>query len=309
MTSLALVIVTFNLLDLLFECLNSIMTGNFIPKKVYIVNNASTDNTSAILNKCKHKWGGRIECIELSRNLGGAGGFEIGTRIAYRDGVTWIGLLDDDVLLDQNCLQEILNHAEKGIKCMVAVRESKNGKLAEYSALKLDYKNPFRLNPKLETVASAYTCRNDLPSELEICSGSFEGFFLRRDVIEKIGFPKREFFIFGDDTDYSLRVRRSGIKIFAIRDARIVRQIPFQRYKESQKKTYYRWRNFFVLHFLYGENFAVRMKPYVFAFVLNFLNIFKHQKLDFFSILADAHSLVDQIRTENRSNIDLTGPK
>jgi GT2 family glycosyltransferase len=56
---------------------------------------------------------------------------------------------------------------------------------------------------------------------LEIDVGSFVGFLVSRETIEKVGFPKREFFIYFDDVEYSLRIRRVG-RILTVPDSKVV---------------------------------------------------------------------------------------
>ena len=43
-----------------------------------------------------------------------------------------------------------------------------------------------------------------LPIEI----ATFVSFFTRREIVEKIGFPIKDYFIWGDDTEYSLRISR-----------------------------------------------------------------------------------------------------
>lgn len=306
MPTLALVVVTYNRSNLLINCLNSIFSGSVLPDKVYVVNNASTDNTLEVLREFQNKWDEKLQVIDLKTNIGGAGGFEVGTRLAYNDGVEWFGLLDDDVLLGVDCLRVISNHINTDKmkkKCMIAVRENLEGYLEEYCAIKVDYRNPFKLNPKVSTISEQYSRRENLPEILEITTASFEGFFVCRDIFRQIGFPKREFFIFGDDTDFSLRIKKSGNKLYAIRDAKVIRQLPFQKYKNSKLKSYYRWRNFFVLHLLYGENFLVRAKPYIFTLIFGMVCVFNKKYPNFLLILRDAIALAKLLKY-SKQNID-----
>ena len=50
---------------------------------------------------------------------------------------------------------------------------------------------------------------------------------VRREVVDAIGLPDPSFFIFYDDVDYALRCRRAGYRIWAVRDAVLVRQLDF----------------------------------------------------------------------------------
>ena len=79
-----------------------------------------------------------------------------------------------------------------------------------------------------------------------------------------IGLPDPSYFIFYDDVDFAIRARRAGFRIWAVRDAVLVRQLDFdQQHDLDAWKGYYMYRNLFVVHFRYGENALVRLKPWL----------------------------------------------
>jgi GT2 family glycosyltransferase len=85
-------------------------------------------------------------------------------------------------------------------------------------------------------------------------------------VIDAIGLPDPSFFIFYDDVDFALRARRAGFDIWAVRDAVLVRQLDFsQQHDLASWKGFYMYRNLFAVHFRYGENPLVRLKPWAIA--------------------------------------------
>ena len=85
-------------------------------------------------------------------------------------------------------------------------------------------------------------------------------------MVDAIGLPDPSFFIFYDDVDFALRARRAGYRIWAVRDAVLVRQLDFsQQHDLAGWKGYYMYRNLFAVHFRYGENALVRAKPYAIA--------------------------------------------
>src|SRR4029079_8658297 len=66
-----------------------------------------------------------------------------------------------------------------------------------------------------------------------------------------------------DDADFALRARKAGYRIWAVRDAVLVRQLAFsQELALARWKGYYMYRNLFVVHFRHGQNALVRAKPY-----------------------------------------------
>jgi GT2 family glycosyltransferase len=103
-----------------------------------------------------------------------------------------------------------------------------------------------------------------MPPLVELENVAFEGFLVHRRVVDAIGLPDPSFFIFYDDVDYALRARRAGFRIWAVRDAVLVRQLDFdQQHDLSGWKGYYMYRNLFAVHRRYGTNPFVRAKPYL----------------------------------------------
>ena len=148
----------------------------------------------------------------------------------------------------------------------MAVREDRNGCLVEKSAIHFDLRNPLALRPKTASVDTTYATRAEMPELVPLEVVAFEGFLVRRDVIDAIGLPDPAYFIFYDDADFAIRARKAGFEIQAVRDAVLVRQLDFdQQHDLGSWKGKYMYRNLFVVHFRHGENVLVRLKPYVIA--------------------------------------------
>jgi GT2 family glycosyltransferase len=179
-------------------------------------------------------------------------------------------LMDDDVVPAPDCLTRLL---EIDGSCLISVRENLAGALIEKAAIRFDLRNPLAIRPKTASVESTYASRADMPATVEVENVAFEGFLVHRDVVEKIGFPDPTYFIFYDDVDYAIRARRAGFPIQAVRDAVLVRQLDFdQQHDLSGWKGYYMYRNLFVVHFRYGENPLVRLKPWLIALMVVLLS-------------------------------------
>lgn len=77
-----------------------------------------------------------------------------------------------------------------------------------------------------------------------------------RKVIEQVGLADRRFFIWYDDTDYSVRVNQAGLKAGLVRDAFLVRKIrPRTKGISVDWKFYYQVRNQIILDRKYGNPF------------------------------------------------------
>ncbi len=265
--TVAVVVVTFNRADLLERMLDGLAAQTRLPDAVIVVDNASTDHTREVL-------GARtdlpLQAVHAPDNTGGAGGFHQGLAAAYEQGFDRIWLMDDDVLPAPDCLATLLAHDGP---CLMAVREDRAGHLVEKSATRFDLRNPLAIRPKTASVESVYGTREAMPAEVPVEVVAFEGFLVHRRVIEAIGLPDPAYFIFYDDADFAIRARRAGFAIVAVRDAVLVRQLDFdQQHALDTWKGYYMYRNLFVVHLRYGENAAVRLKPWLITLVVVLLS-------------------------------------
>ena len=210
-----------------------------------------------------------LEVITLD-NLGGAGGFHRGVRAAYDRGHDRVWLMDDDVVPAPGCLAALMAVDED---CLIAVREDLDGALVEKAAIEFDLRNPLAIRPKRSTVDSTYADRASMPALVEVQNVAFEGFMVRRSVVEEIGFPDPAFFIFYDDVDFAVRAREAGRHVWAVRDAVLVRQLDFnQQHDLAGWKGFYMYRNLFVVHLRHGENRLVRLKPWLITAVVVLLS-------------------------------------
>jgi GT2 family glycosyltransferase len=232
-----------------------------------VVDNVSTDHTREVLDTRTDL---PLHVTTTETNLGGAGGFHLGVRQAYDAGFDRVWLMDDDVVPAPECLATLMAVDED---CLIAVREDLAGTLVEKAAIDFDLRNPLAIRPKRSAVDTVYPDRASMPELVEVQNVAFEGFMVRRGVIEEVGFPDPTFFIFYDDAEYAVRVRRAGRRVWAVRDAVLVRQLDFnQQHDLSGWKGFYMYRNLFVVHLRHGENALVRLKPWLITLIVVLLS-------------------------------------
>jgi GT2 family glycosyltransferase len=192
----------------------------------------------------------------------------------------------------------------------MAVREDLDGTLCEKAATRFDLSNPLAIRPKRQSVEEAFRTREAMPSEVPIENVAFEGFMVKREVIDRIGLPDPSYFIFYDDVDFALRARRAGFPIVALRDAVLVRQLDFNQQHDTKGwKGYYMYRNLFLVHFRYGDNVLVRLKPFLITLVVVLLTPFKGQAEagNVWRALRDARAMARN-RTPGAPGAALPGP-
>jgi GT2 family glycosyltransferase len=258
--TVAVVVVTYNRAELLERVLDGLAASTRVPDAVIVFDNASTDRTPQVLAARTDL---PLRVTRSEENLGGAGGFSAGVRTAYDGGFDRIWLMDDDVVPSPDALGVLMSHPGPAL---MAVREDTAGRLCEKAATVFDLRNPLAIRPKRQTVEQRYGRRDAMPPEVPVQNVAFEGFLVDRRVVQAVGLPDPGFFIFYDDVDFAVRIRRAGFPVVALRDAVLVRQLDFDQQHDMRSwKGYYMYRNLFVVHLRYGANRLVRLKPYLIA--------------------------------------------
>lgn len=279
------IIVTFNRADLLKKVVHGVLNQTKNVSKIIIVDNNSQDNTSEIVGLFKLSFN-NIVYHNTGSNLGGAGGFHAGFTIAEDYPYDYIWVMDDDCLPEPNCLEELLKVNIENVGIVQPMRYNLDGSCAELSPVEYDLKNPFNLNPKTKSVLDCY---GGLTSDsiIELHGVPFEGPLISKKVIQDVGYPNPNFFIFYDDLDFSIRARKLGYKIFCSRKAKATRLlINNQRNDLRSWKGYFMLRNLFYIHSIYGENSFVKFKPYILVLGYSFLSFLRFDFVQIGTIFA-----------------------
>lgn len=245
------VVVTHNRLNLLKKSIDCLHLNKDI-SNILIINNGSTDGTREWLNSQQG-----LDVIHQD-NVGGSGGFYTGIKKAYEDGADWIWCMDDDVFPRQDCLEKLLYHINTENIGIIMPRRYMGGKIFTHEFCKYNFENPFT-SMKKEKLAN-----KNISHVIEIVGADFEGPFIKRDIVETVGLPNKDFFIFCDDTEYCLRAHLAGFKLLYVPDAILDKHEFFvgdswsDRNKKKKWKRYYHIRNTSFLNHTYGKNWGVK---------------------------------------------------
>ncbi len=183
MEKIIAVVVTYNRQKLLSECISALQSQTRKIDEILVINNGSTDNTESWLSSRKDL------TFFSQKNVGSGGGFNTGIRLAYEKGYDWIWLMDDDGYPKEDALQNLLEDADDKLclrNCAVINKEDKKSfvwKTGNYASIE-DVKE----------------------SIIENFAHPFNGTLLHKNLIEKVGLPRKELFIWGDETEYYHRI-------------------------------------------------------------------------------------------------------
>ncbi len=224
--NLSIVIVNYNVSYFLEQCLFSVEKAIVgIEAEVWVVDNASVD-TSVAMVKEKFPW---VKLIESKENLG----FSKGNNLAIEKSIgKYILLLNPDTVVEEDtfskCIQFMDEHPETGglgVKMLDGnghyLPESKRGlPTPEVSFYKIT--GLTALFPKSERFAKYYmgNLSNDKTHTIDVLSGAY--MFMRKSVLDKIGWLDETFFMYGEDIDLSYRIIKGGYKNTYFPETRII---------------------------------------------------------------------------------------
>lgn len=193
---IAAVIVTYNRLNYLKDCIDALRKQTYKNYEIIIINNGSTDGTTEWLASEKN-------LIVINQdNCGGAGGFYAGMKYMYDNKFDALWMMDDDGLPAYNQLEEL-------------VKISNKYNIDFANALVINRDNHNMLCDGNKYHPQEYKDIKFIPNIVK----PFNGTFIKGHVIEKIGLIKKEMFIWGDEREYTARVKQAGFTIGTIPSA------------------------------------------------------------------------------------------
>lgn len=200
-------------------------------KHVIVVNNGAHYEVGDVLLEFPQ---GFSTCIDVGYNSGSAGGFYAGIEAALALHPDYVLLLDDDNVVGPNYVKTLLgvlpDEHMKALTALIGYREEHGGRAADLAA-KGQYrhlKNSF-MSFHLADLRQKISLRLDniqaLPVVGErvtaILTAPYGGLLLPSPLVERIGLPNRAFFLYQDDTEFTLRIERFGGRLLMVRNATV----------------------------------------------------------------------------------------
>lgn len=207
MKKTAAVVVTYNRLELLRQCVEA-LRNQTVACDILVVDNASTDGTAQWLESKPE-----LNCRNTGANLGGAGGFNLGMRWAVEAGYDYVWVMDDDCLPQPDALEKLLEAdsvLEGSYGWLSSVALWTDGSECRMNRQKLN-KRFYEFSPLLKY------------GLVQAEQATFVSLFLRGETIRRVGLPIKEFFIWGDDIEFTRRIAvRGGLPCFMAGQSQVV---------------------------------------------------------------------------------------
>jgi rhamnopyranosyl-N-acetylglucosaminyl-diphospho-decaprenol beta-1,3/1,4-galactofuranosyltransferase len=220
-------VVTYNRERLLAMCLEAVDAQTRPVDELILVDNASTDGTPELLRERGYRDRAGVRYLRLDRNLGSSGGFAHGFEAARESNADWLWVLDDDAAAAPDCLERLLAAppaGQAGTACVCPRVVYADGSLN--SVMRADFRRRLRPLPESRYRDGQYPA---------IGVTSFVGPLYRMSAVRALDPPKAEFFVWGDDVEYSLRLRREG-EIRLVPESVVVHRPPSQSHTNRRSR-------------------------------------------------------------------------
>jgi GT2 family glycosyltransferase len=249
--AVAAVTVAFDAVHQLPRQIDALLRQTHPLHEIIVVDNASTDGTSAMLAERYPQ----VTVLRMPENLGAAGGWAAGLSYAALDkGHDWVWTFDQDSVPDRTTLETLLAGLtelgdigkEVGMVVPMGVHRAT---ATRYPPLL--WRDGF-LKPSAEQMRQPIWF-----ADMAIASGSI----VMREVVQQVGVPRADFFMDISDFEYCLRIRSRGYKIAVISRVEMsheigstrkidlpgykrswINQPPFREYYISRNLAYLAWR-------------------------------------------------------------------
>lgn len=210
-TRVVAAVVTYNRKQLLVECLEALLVQSRPLERIFVVDNASTDGTREMLAERGLLDHPKVDYERLEENTGSSGGFARAIDRARRGGCDWLWVMDDDAEPVPDALERLLVSPpayDPGTAALCQAVHSPDG------SLQLGARGHFKRRP-VALAADAYA------GHPELGYSTFVGILVRGEVARATDPPRAEFFIWADDYEWCLRLRRHG-KLVLVPESRIL---------------------------------------------------------------------------------------
>lgn len=203
----AAVVLSWNGREETLACLRS-LEGEGVD--VIVVDNASEDGSAEAVA------GLGVELIRNDRNVGYAGGMNVGIRAAFARGADAVLLLNNDVEVEPGAVA-VLSAAAEGVGAVCPlITFAHDPETVWYAGASFDPRRGY--NGRHRGLGEHVT-RFAAPTETDRACGA--AMLLPRSALEQVGELDEWLFAYHEDTDWSLRARAEGLRIRVEPSARV----------------------------------------------------------------------------------------
>jgi len=244
MKKVFIIILNWNGCEDTIECIESLKKINYSDYKIVVVDNGSTDESLDVIPR---KFGD-IAFIETKKNLGFAGGNNVGIKYALENQADYVLLLNNDTVVEPDFLTKLVEAAESdkkiGIVGPIIMFYDKRDTIW-FGGGRVNWLRTRGEHISYGQVASDKWSVISKAEEVDYITGCC--FLIKREVIEKIGLLSEDYFLYYEDVDWCLRSKKAGFRSVFVSSAKIYHKQSRSTKESSYPYIYYHSRNGLIL--------------------------------------------------------------
>lgn len=233
---IGIVVCNYNKRDYIINCIDSILNSSISNFDVYVVDNASDDDS---VSEIERRFSDKVIVIKNDTNLGGSGGFNTGLVKAMEGNYRYLMCVDNDVVMDNKNIEELFQYMDDNEIVGMAgsrVMYMDQPHMIQSMGARLDFENYcFKDNMR------NFIMDNSIEEVLECDYVPACSMMVRRSLIDEIGLIPQDTFVYWDDIEWGYKCKRAGYRIQSLSNAVVWHKGNFKNKTTFPK--YYMWRN------------------------------------------------------------------
>jgi hypothetical protein len=237
MPSVVVILVNYRRSEETIECVRSLRRCSPEPAEIIIVDNASTAvSAGALRTGCPG-----VTLLESRKNLGFAGGNNLGIRRAMERPARYVLLLNNDTTIEPDAIGKLVDAAERGQRTGVLgakIRYHDTPGILWYAGGNV---NPTSGFVSHSGIGEPDRGQHDQPKEVDFVTGCC--MLISHELLQTIGFLDETFFAYLEDVDFCLRARRAGFHVGYTPSAIVYHKVSRSTGWDSPAYLYFNLRN------------------------------------------------------------------
>lgn len=221
------------------ECVNSLLSSSYANLKIVVIDNCSTDNSVDELAKLVD--GNRVQLVQTDANLGGVGGTAFAARYALKSKADFIFALSNDLVVSADAIDALVNAMVSDNAIGVI-----SPKIMYYDRPERIWSCGFLMNHWLARGTDLVnrvrrSGHNAEILDVDMLIGGV--MFLRRALLEQVGFVDDRYFFQNEEYEYFDRIRKAGWRVKVAMNTSVLHKVGQTIGTESYDRWYYGTRN------------------------------------------------------------------
>jgi N-acetylglucosaminyl-diphospho-decaprenol L-rhamnosyltransferase len=203
--SIGLMILNYNGKQWLPPLFESVRHNGYPNIRIYLVDNCSSDGSIEFILDGQPD----VTVIRMPKNIGYGMAYNLAMPHAFADGCNWVIWANNDILLEPNCLSELMH----------VVQSDPNIGVAGPAFLSWDSDEPnYYMKGMYSHLIPAMQERSSIPVDVDWVEGSL--LMVSRSTIDAVGSLDPHFFAYWEEAEFCRRVRYSGRRVVLVPSAR-----------------------------------------------------------------------------------------